>query len=50
MQESEAIYRRALESKEKAWKLEHLLTRGTVKNLGFFYSNNSKMQKAQVMY
>ncbi len=50
MQEAEAMYRRALEGKEKAWGPEHTSTLGTVNNLGALYKDQGKMQKAEAMY
>ena len=38
MQEAEAMYRRALEGKEKAWGPEHTSTLDTVNNLGILYN------------
>ncbi len=50
MQEAEAMYRRALEGKEKAWGLEHPSTLNTVNNLGNLYADQGKMQEAEAMY
>ncbi len=50
MQEAEAMYRRALESKEKAWGPEHKSTLDTVDNLGLLYADQGKKQEAEAMY
>ncbi len=43
IQEAEAMYRRALEGKEKAWGPEHTSTLDTVNNLGLLYKTQGKM-------
>ena len=50
MQEAEAMYRRALEGKGKAWGPEHTSTLDTVHNLGNLYKNQGKMKEADTMY
>ncbi|SLM40977.1 beta transducin-like protein het-e4s [Lasallia pustulata] len=50
MAEAEAMYRRALEGKEKAWGPEHTSTLDTVNNLGILYADQGKMAEAEVMY
>ncbi len=50
MQKAEAMYRRALDGKEKAWGPEHTSTLNTVNNLGLFYADQGKMQEAEAMY
>ncbi|SLM37739.1 beta transducin-like protein het-e4s [Lasallia pustulata] len=64
MAEAEAMYRRALEGKEKAWGPEHTSTLdtekawgpehtstlGTVNNLGVLYKDQGKMAEAEAMY
>ncbi|SLM38656.1 nb-arc and tpr domain protein, partial [Lasallia pustulata] len=50
MAEAEAMYRRALEGKEKAWGPEHPLTLRTVDNLGNVYADQGKMAEAEAMY
>ena len=52
-QEAEAMYRRALEGREKAWGPEHTSTLDTVNNLGdlyYLYTNQGKMQEAEDIY
>ncbi|KAA6408178.1 MAG: Kinesin light chain [Lasallia pustulata] len=50
MAEAEAMYRRALEGKEKAWGPEHTSTMDTVNNLGVLYKDQGKMAEAEAMY
>ncbi|SLM38014.1 nb-arc and tpr domain protein [Lasallia pustulata] len=50
MAEAEAMYRRALEGREKAWGPEHTSTLGTVNNLGNLYKDQGKMAEAEAMY
>ncbi|KAA6410089.1 MAG: nb-arc and tpr domain [Lasallia pustulata] len=50
MAEAEAMYRRALEGKEKAWGPEHTSTLDTVHNLGLLYKDQGKMAEAEAMY
>jgi Tfp pilus assembly protein PilF len=50
MEEAEAIYRRALTPKEKAWGAEHTSTLDTVNNLGFLYIDQGKIEEAEAMY
>ncbi len=50
MAEAEAMYRRALEGKEKAWGPEHTSTLDTVNNLGNLYKDQGKMAEAEAMY
>ncbi|SLM38781.1 beta transducin-like protein het-e4s, partial [Lasallia pustulata] len=50
MAEAEAMYRRALEGKEKAWGPRHTSTLHTVNNLGVLYAEQGKMAEAEAMY
>ncbi|SLM34521.1 kinesin light chain 1 [Lasallia pustulata] len=50
MAEAEAMYRRALEGREKAWGPEHTSTLDTVHNLGILYKDQGKMAEAEAMY
>ncbi|SLM38232.1 nb-arc and tpr domain protein, partial [Lasallia pustulata] len=50
MAEAEAMFRRALEGKEKAWGPEHTSTLDTVNNLGNLYKNQGKMAEAEAMF
>ncbi|SLM37270.1 nb-arc and tpr domain protein [Lasallia pustulata] len=50
MAEAEAMYRRALEGREKAWGPEHTSTLDTVNNLGNLYADQGKMAEAEAMY
>ncbi|SLM38638.1 kinesin light chain 1, partial [Lasallia pustulata] len=50
MAEAEAMYRRALEGREKAWGPEHTSTLATVNNLGLLYKNQGKMAEAEAMF
>ncbi|SLM37610.1 nb-arc and tpr domain protein [Lasallia pustulata] len=50
MAEAEAIYRRALEGKEKAWGPEHTSTLDTANNLEILYKDQGKMAEAEGMY
>ena len=50
IQKAEAIYRRALEGKEKTWGPEHTSTLDKVNNLGNLYQNQGKMQEAEAIY
>jgi hypothetical protein len=46
MAETEAMYLRTLQGKEKAWGADHTSTLATVKNLGNLYKNQGKMAEA----
>src|SRR3989442_1018696 len=50
LDEAEQMYKQALQGKEKAWGLEHMLTLNTVNNLGLLYANQGKLVKAEQMY
>ncbi|KAA6414181.1 MAG: hypothetical protein FRX48_02543 [Lasallia pustulata] len=50
MAEAEAMYRRALEGKEKAWGPEHTSTLDMVNNLGILYKDQGKMAEAEAMF
>jgi len=50
MEEAEAMYRRALKGREKAWGPEHSSTLDTINNLGSLYRNQGKMKEAEAMY
>ncbi|SLM38378.1 beta transducin-like protein het-e4s [Lasallia pustulata] len=49
MAEAEAMYRRVLEGREKAWGPEHTSTLDTVNNLGLLYKDQGKMAEAEAM-
>jgi hypothetical protein len=44
------MYQRALQGKEKAWGLEHILTLDTINNLGLLYKDQGKLVEAEQMY
>ncbi|KAI6080132.1 hypothetical protein F4821DRAFT_266190, partial [Hypoxylon rubiginosum] len=48
--EAEAMYKRALEGKEKAWGREHTSTLNTVNNLGLLYADHGRLADAEAMY
>ncbi|KAL6406436.1 Nucleoside phosphorylase [Ilyonectria robusta] len=50
LQDAEAMYQRALDSKEKAWGPDHISTLHTVNNLGSLYADQGRLQDAEAMY
>ncbi|KAJ5491643.1 Disease resistance protein [Penicillium diatomitis] len=48
--EAEAMFKQALEGKEKAWGREHTSTLGIVNNLGVLYADQGRLQEAEAMY
>lgn len=48
--EAEAMYQRALQGYEKAWRPEHTSKLDTVNNLGNLYSDLGRMDEAEAMY
>ncbi|KAH7124707.1 hypothetical protein EDB81DRAFT_860917 [Dactylonectria macrodidyma] len=50
LQDAEAMYQRALDSKEKAWGPDHTSTLNTVNNLGILYKDQGRLQDAEAMY
>ncbi|KAF5618248.1 tetratricopeptide repeat domain protein [Fusarium sp. NRRL 25303] len=48
--EAEAMYKRALEGKEKAFGRDHISTLDTVNNLGILYADQGKLPEAEAMY
>ncbi|SLM37537.1 tetratricopeptide repeat domain containing protein [Lasallia pustulata] len=50
MAEAEAMFRRALEGREKALGPEHTSTLETVNNLGVLYKDQGKMAEAEAMF
>ncbi len=50
MQETEAVFRRALEGYEKVWGPEHPSTLDKVYNLGHLYSAQGKMQETEAVF
>lgn len=47
--EAEAMYKRALEGREKAHRRDHTSTLDTVNNLGHLYAGQGKLQEAKAM-
>ncbi len=50
MEESEALYLRALSAKEKTLGPDHTSTLGTVNNLGNVYLGQGKIEEAEALY
>ena len=50
LEEAEAIYRRALDGKEKALGPDHTSTLETVDNLGVLYRDQGRLMEAEAMY
>ncbi|KAH8652837.1 hypothetical protein BGZ61DRAFT_511124 [Ilyonectria robusta] len=50
LQDAEAMYRRALDGKEKALGPDHTSTLDTVNNLGLLYNDQGRLQDAEAMY
>ncbi len=50
MQEAEAMYRRMLKDKEKAWGPEHTSTLDTVNSMAILNEDHSKMHEAEAIY
>lgn len=48
--EAEAMYKRALESYEKALGHDHISTLGIINNLGIIYKDQGKLGEAEAMY
>ena len=48
--EAEAMYRRALEGYEKAWRPEHISILDTINNLGNLYTSQGKLAEAEEIY
>ncbi|KAL9569225.1 hypothetical protein ACKAV7_006811 [Fusarium commune] len=48
--EAEAMYKRALEGREKALGQDHISTLDTVNNLGALYADQGKLPEAEAMY
>lgn len=50
LKEAEAMYERALQGKEKAWRSEHTSTLDTVNNLAALYKDQGWLKEAEAMY